>query len=1498
MKIKIFFSFVFISLKLLLLAQAGNPANPSAKNQPVSVFNGTQTIATSFSLSACGLDYMQVSHPLFGRTGNNFTLSVLQPAAFAIPALPACATIEKIFLYVSTSGTGVGINASITNPASGNSFFPLSLIGSGPDKGGGYAGSHVYRGDITLMYSGAGNYVISGIPAGPAPALDDAYGATLLIIYSDRTQNYTGSIVLADGCLVNTTAGVATATISNFNVCGTPTLTNHFMLVDDLQQYGTSNILLNDVSPNLALLPGNTAPFQFLSAPGASVSSGQSSAVYGVSNLLDTVGIVLAGLYVRTDCLVCPATLSLTAASTPSCLASGTVNVFGGAAPFSYTWTGSAQNTAIVTDLVAGTQTVTATDQFGCLSGTATVTVSTPAPPLGVTSGTACIGFSATLSAAAASAYTWSPAASLDNPAAQNVIATPLATTIYTLDFVNLQGCTGSQTTQVVITNTQTIGAGSTTLCAAQALSLSANSFTGAGYSWTGPGFSSQLSDPVIPVASTTMSGVYDLSVTSVPGCTSMATTSVTVFALPATSIISNAPICSGFNLNLNGSGAALYTWQGPNGYVSFAQNAVINAADTLASGIYTLTGSFANGCSLAVTSSLTVRSLPDPAILTTTNVCVGRNVTFSVSGGPFSQYNWVGPDNFTSNQPSPSITGITLLANGVYTVTVSDPSGCQAIATTTMAALLNPNVSATGTAVCYGAAATLTANGLGFYSWFGPAGYSTTPVVPFTTVAVTNSLTAGVYTVVLISALNSCSAQATTTLFTLPRPTIAATGTIVCFNEPATLTVTGASTYFWTGPNGYLGAGANPVVPFVNGLSSGIYTVVGTATNSCTDTTNVSVGTIPLPVVATTGTLICFNEPFTINSTGAVTYTWTGPASYTSVGANAYVPAVDNVSAGIYTVVGTAPNTCTSNATAVLATMPLPNITATGTVVCLNEPALLLSGGGMPDGSGYQWTGPASYTAGSQNAAIGSATSAAVNVYTVVGTAPNTCTNVTTASLITLPLPTVTATGTLICFGEPFTIVANGAQSYTWTGPSAYGYVGPGAPVVPVDYASSGTYTVVGAAANTCTQVTTATLATMPLPAITATGTIVCISQQPAYLLSGGGIPGGYSWAGPGGYTSGAQNAFIPAALSAFPQTYTVVGTAPNTCTNNAVATLSTYPLPQPVCIAPARACFGSSVTLQGFGAQTYTWSGPYAQLYPQQNKTFSVFNMAQAGTYTLNVTDSNGCKNYTTTFIAIDPQPSGQLLSNNQNKFCTPFCSAFYLKSKESAPLLSTSWSVRGSSITAETFTFCTATPGVENITGYFTDMNGCSNTVTFEIHAYPTPTASFIYAPQGPLESMEEVEFTCTSRGQNLAGRDWHFVSNEGYHSTGKNIRYLFDEAGSFEVAMVVENDWGCRDTAVRTVLVESDFKLFVPNAFTPNGDGMNDTFQPKGRGVQLYDLSIYDRWGIRVYHTTEFEQGWNGTSGAGPSENDTYAWKIMAADKTGKKHYLAGHVTLVK
>ena len=108
-------------------------------------------------------------------------------------------------------------------------------------------------------------------------------------------------------------------------------------------------------------------------------------------------------------------------------------------------------------------------------------------------------------------------------------------------------------------------------------------------------------------------------------------------------------------------------------------------------------------------------------------------------------------------------------------------------------------------------------------------------------------------------------------------------------------------------------------------------------------------------------------------------------------------------------------------------------------------------------------------------------------------------------------------------------------------------------------------------------------------------------------------------------------------------------------------------------------------------------------------------------------------------------------------------------------------------------------------------------------------------------------------------------------------------------------------GCYDTLLRPLVVGEDFGIYVPNAFTPNADGLNDVFQPKGFGVTKYELNIYDRWGERMFHTNTFEEGWDGTyHGRGNKicEESSYTWLINCTDVFGKAHEMKGHVTLFK
>jgi gliding motility-associated-like protein len=143
-------------------------------------------------------------------------------------------------------------------------------------------------------------------------------------------------------------------------------------------------------------------------------------------------------------------------------------------------------------------------------------------------------------------------------------------------------------------------------------------------------------------------------------------------------------------------------------------------------------------------------------------------------------------------------------------------------------------------------------------------------------------------------------------------------------------------------------------------------------------------------------------------------------------------------------------------------------------------------------------------------------------------------------------------------------------------------------------------------------------------------------------------------------------------------------------------------------------------------------------------------------------------------------------------------------------------------------------------------------------------------------------------------------WHFLTETKNTITkfGNEATYKYSEAGTYPVSLVVTNNFGCIDTVVKSIVVADDYGLFIPNAFTPNNDGVNDTFVPKGHGIKSYTLVIFNRWGEQLYKTNHFETGWDGYYKGELSKSDVYTWKINCVDVKNKSHELVGSFTLIR
>ena len=679
---------------------------------------------------------------------------------------------------------------------------------------------------------------------------------------------------------------------------------------------------------------------------------------------------------------------------------------------------------------------------------------------------------------------------------------------------------------------------------------------------------------------------------------------------------------------------------------------------------------------------------------------------------------------------------------------------------------------------------------------------------------------------------------------------------------------------------------------------NAGTYTVslIDYNSNFCTGANDTirKIITIPFCVSLSSQSITCANlGSATVtpqNGLGPFNYTWmpTGQTSSVATGLNpgTYTLVVDDVGTGL-----TYTNT----------TVFLPPPVLAGTIT--NSPyqpcasvntgtaSILLSGGS--GAQNYTWTGPTGVQTNSLATGLGAGN------YTVTVVDEITFCSLTDTFVIGPPpsaLSVAFSPGSpSVCVGSSVILsaMASGGTpilplgyTYSWTsGPSTNSYL-----AVPTITGNS-IYTVTIEDGNHCTLSFTVPVNVVTNPILTVFGAEVCYGS-PAVISASGAAT--YVWSGPNGFSATTAQAAIPLANNIMPVVYYVLGTGLNTCTTLATAEVSTLPLPVAQASLTARACVNGVAHFVGTGGISYAWQGPFNFSASLQNFSATIGNPGMAGIYTLVVTDENGCKGSTTANLIVDPAPQGGLWSSNPQR-CVPFCSDFKLASTTS--ISGTSWDINGQTFTADPFNYCFTSPGDYRLIGSFTDYNGCKSTIPFIISAYPLPNADFTYQPEQPIEN-EEMQFTSTSIGPDLKNWSWYFGTNTEYRNSYSAASHLFPDAGIYPVALVIKNKWGCEDTVVKAITVAEDFQLFVPNAFTPNADAINETFLVVGRGVKMFSMLVYDRWGEKLFEGNDISRGWDGRFKGEDCKSDVYIWKIRVTGFNGKEKTMTGSVLLYR
>jgi gliding motility-associated-like protein len=687
----------------------------------------------------------------------------------------------------------------------------------------------------------------------------------------------------------------------------------------------------------------------------------------------------------------------------------------GGTPGYTYSWSpsGTGASIAVCPGDATKTYTVTVTDAAG-KTATATGKVNVnAAPTVTVNAVEICPGGSATLTALGATTYSWSPSAGLNTTTGTTVTASPANTTTYTVVGTNASGCKDTVTTTVTVHPKPDVQATGGTICPNDSIQLKAtNAVT---YIWT-PAGSLTKPNTATPMAHPTVKTVYTIIGTDAFGCKDTATATVDIVNNLVAVVSADTTICKGSSVQLFASGGSKFAWTPGSGLSS------TTIANPLASPTVTTTYEVtvsSGSCSGKKSVTITVKDAP---LLTATGgtICPGDSVQLTVTDANAAtgiMYSWSPATNLSNPVIANPYAHPT--ATTTYMVTGSNASGCRSTATATVTISNNliPVVSA-DTGICTGAHAQLKASGGSAFSWSPSTGLSNPAIAnPVANPSVTTT-----YQVVVSS--GSCTGTKQVTITVNPLPLIAATSATICEKESTTLTVSGANTYKWTASTG---AGPNTGSSVsVTPLVTTSYTIVGTDTKGCEDTTTTMVTVNPAPTIMVNSETVCNGTAATLIASGGASYTWTASSGVTLPAGSSITQTPVNTAT--YTVTGTGTNGCKNTAVGTITVNPIPDIAVNSGTICKGKSFTIKAVGAATT---YSW-------AASDGTSLPSTNQVVVNpqtttTYTVTGTAKG-CSDTAISKVNVNAIPVITVNNAAVCARQEVTLTATGGTTYLWS--------------------------------------------------------------------------------------------------------------------------------------------------------------------------------------------------------------------------------------------------------------------------------------------------------------------------------------------------------------------------------------------------------------------------------------------------------------------------------
>ncbi len=971
--------------------------------------------------------------------------------------------------------------------------------------------------------------------------------------------------------------------------------------------------------------------------------------------------------------------------------------------------------------------------------------------------------------------------------------------------------------------------------------------------------------------------GTYTVTLIVTCGCSDTATAVVNVFDAPVSAFTfsnncsADSILFTNTSQNPTMGSTASWSWDFGNGSPSITQTPPLAGLGVLyaASGNYQvtiITYSSNLGCSDTLKDTVTVFPMPI-ANFGFTDVCLNTSMSFYdmsfIASGSIASWSW----DFGDGTPM----GTTQLpihnyANpGTYTVSlmVTTNNGCKDTVVKTVIVHPLPDAQYSTANVCDGASVQFldssiisTPDMIQTWDWnFGDG----TPVYNNQNASHPYSA-AGSYTVQLLVISDfGCSDSITKTVLVHPNPVANFNNTSVChtnatqFTDSSTTTFGSISNWSWDfGDGSPLNNTQSPSFLYAN---AGIYNVTLIVDNSfgCGDTITKPVQVYFNPIADFTNSNVCFGDSMYFINASSVD-TSTSIAGYLWVfGDNGPTNSLQNPShyysgAGTFTVtlITTTTDGCSNANSAIVKAFDSPTSAFIFSNTCLVDSAV--------------------FTNTSVNPIMGSIASWSWD------------------------------------FGD-------GSPLLTQTPPLA----GLG-----VLYASPGNYqvTLITYSSNLgCSDTLKDSITVFPVPVANFSFSDVCLNQainfNDSSTVSNGSI---VSWSWDFGDGSPIVTLQNPIYTYSTPGTYIVslIVATNNSCIDSITKSVVAHPLPIAQYSA-SNVCDGSSIQFNDLSnilptdtIQFWTWNFGDGTPSDSSQNTSHLYATAGSDTVHLVVVSNFGCMDSISKISIINPNPVVNFMTQDTIG-CEPLCVSFQNLSTIATGFNASSiWNFGDGSPTSNSLipVHCYSndsvySPNYFNVTLTVTSDSGCITMKSKNnyITVYPNPNAYFTVQPQTTTITDPVISITNLTTGGNFW--NWNF-GDADTSSVFNPSSHTYPDTGIYIITLITSTQYDCADTMYQTIVIEPDFLFYIPNAFTPNDDGVNDTFYGKGIFITDYEMSIFDRWGNLIFYSDDINKQWDGKANHGTeiAQEDVYIYSFKVTDFKKGKHNYKGIVTLLR